>query len=285
MKLQAQRPLHYHIMVWLLFCLTGLLLMAGVASAQNVESPTSSITIDAQATAQAPWKAGEKVPSSDTYANMGWLGMYDVYRVFLGVTPQGYYAVQDFYADNNAKLTDPYMVRNESDVEENSYDSRDMAVEGLFITWYPNGQKSMEGRAVNGKEEGEWRLWHPNGQLASISFYVHGKRNGWEEGWSESGTMTKRCHFKEGSLDGVCTMWFDNGNKSEEATFSSDRSVGLESWWHDNGQLQIQGSRDEHSNRQGEWREWDRNGNLMRQSWYEDDKEVRREEHNVPAQQ
>jgi len=48
MKLQAQRPLHYHIMVCLLFCLTGLLLMAGVASARN----TGSIAIDAQATAQ-----------------------------------------------------------------------------------------------------------------------------------------------------------------------------------------------------------------------------------------
>jgi len=86
------------------------------------------------------------VPHSNTYVNLNWLGFYNVYRVFLGVTPQGYYVVQDFYADNNAKLTVPYVVRNERDVEENSYDTRDMTIEGPYTRWHANGQKYMEGR-------------------------------------------------------------------------------------------------------------------------------------------
>lgn len=274
MTLQALQPLKWFV-VSLLFC------MAAAASAQNTSSTVNGIAIDQQATAQAPWKAGEMVPYSNRLARLGWLGDYQAYRVFLGVTPQGYYVIQNFYADNDTKLTDPYVVRNARDVEQRSYDSRDMAVEGLYVVWYSNGRKYMEGRAVNGKEEGEWRLWHSNGQPASISFYVHGKRNGWEDGWSESGVMTKHCHFKDNSLDGVCTLWFDNGNKSEEATYSEGRSVGQENWWHENGQLQIQGSRNDNGELQGEWREWDRNGNLMNKIWYENGKEVRREDYSA----
>jgi len=285
MKLQAQRPLHYHIMVWLLFCLTSLLLMAGVASAQNVESPTSSITIDAQATAQAPWKAGEKVPYSDTYADLRRPGNHNVYRVFLGVTPQGYYVVQDFYADNNAKLTDPYVVKNVSDVEQESYDPRDMAVEGMYISWYPNGGKYTEGRMVGGKRDGKWSFWYNNGQIAAVSPYVSGKRNGWEEEWNESGQITQRGYFKDDLLDGVYTTWYDNGVVHSEKTYNLGKATGLESVWHDNGKLQMQGSWDDYGNRHGEWCEWDRNGNLMNKIWYENGKEVRREEHSAPAQQ
>jgi len=266
MMLQALQPLKWFV-VSLLFC------MAGAALAATV----NGIEIDEQATAQAPWKANEMVPYSDKTASLGWLGTYKVYRVFLGVTPQGYYVVQDFYADSNAKLSDPYVVRNERDVEDERYDTRYMTIEGLYIVWYPNGQKSIEGRAVNGKEEGEWRFWYSNGQLAGVSPYVSGKRNGWGEEWSEGGVMVQRCHFKDNSLDGVCTTYFENGGMSSEKTYSQGRLVGQESWWHDNGQLHRQGSNDEHSNRQGEWREWDRNGNLVQQSWYEDDQEVRRE--------
>lgn len=286
MKLQAQKSLHHHIMGWLLFCLAGLLLTAGIASAQNADSTVRGITIDEQATAQAPWKAGEMVPYSDKRANLNRLGVYDVYRVFLGVTPQGYYVIQDFYADNSAKLTDPYVVKNERDVEPTrSYNTEYITVEGPYVRWYPGGQKYQEGQMVDGKEEGEWRLWHPNGQPASISFYVSGKRNGWEDEWSESGVMTKHCHFKDDLLDGVCTMWYENGAKQSERTHRQGASISLENWWHENGQLKTQGSRNDNGELQGEWRNWDRNGNLTRQSWYENGQLIRREEYSVPTQQ
>ena len=275
MKLRALQSLKW-LVVSLLFC------MAGAVSAQNTNSTVNGIAIDEQATAQAPWKAGEMVPYSDKRANLNRLGLHKVYRVFLGVTPQGYYVIQDFYADNNAKLTDPYVVKNERDVRATrTYDPEDMTVEGPYIRWYPDGQKYTEVLMVDGKEEGEWRLWYRNGQLGAVSPYVGGRRNGWEDEWSETGVMTKHCHFKDNSLDGVCTSWFDNGNKSEEATYRQGASIGLESWWHENGQLQIQGSRNDNGELQGEWREWDRNGNLMNKIWYENGKEVRREDYSA----
>jgi len=91
--------------------------------------------------------------------------------------------------------------------------------------------------------------------------------------------MTKHCHFKDDLLDGVCTMWYENGTKQSERTHRQGASIGLENWWHENGQLQAQGSRNAQGELQGEWREWDRNSNLTRQSWYENGQLVRREEH------
>ena len=46
--------------------------------------------------------------------------------------------------------------------------------EGLWISWYPNGQKESEGNFVNG-QEGLWTTWYPNGQKKSEGDFVNGK--------------------------------------------------------------------------------------------------------------
>lgn len=257
MTRQALRPLKW-------FVIFLLLDIAAAASAATV----NGIEIDEQATAQAPWKAGEVVPYSDELASLGWLGTYKVYRVFLGVTPQGYYVIQEFYADNNAKLTDPYVVRNAHDVERKGYDLLGVA-EGRYIAWHSNGQKYMEAQVIEGRQEGEWKYWYNSGQLKTITRFVSGMRQGWEEEWLQNGQIYSRRHFKDGTEDGLCTIFYSNGIKFEETTYIQGRLVGLGSWWHNNGQLQVQGLRNENGELQGEWREWDYDGNLISQEWYE----------------
>jgi len=46
---------------------------------------------------------------------------------------------------------------------------------GLWISWYPNGQKWEEGNYRNGKREDLWISWWVNGQKYSEENYVNGK--------------------------------------------------------------------------------------------------------------
>ena len=264
-------PTKKHFFCTLLACL---FVMAGLVSAKSI----NSIEIDEKATAQAPWKIGEKIQNSEFQANLKSLDFQNVYRVFLGVTPKSYYVVQDFYADNHQKLTDPYVVKTKEDVVTEEYLSDDMQVEGIFTVWYPEGKKYYEVKKVNGKAEGRWIFLHRNGRLAAVSPHINGKRDGWEEGWDINGQMIKKCLFKEDRLDGLCTSWHDNGQKAHEGTWVKGNPVGLENWWHENGQLQAQGYRDANGLLDGEWKRWDSDGTLLRRTWYKEDKIIKREE-------
>ena len=253
--------------------LACLFVMAGLVSAKSI----NSIEIDEKATAQAPWKVGEKIPDTEIQTNLMKLSFQNVYRVFLGVTPKGYYVVQDFYADNQKKLTDPYVVRTKEDVVTEEYLSDNVKVEGMFTAWYPEGQKYYQVIKVDGKSEGYETVWHRSGRLAATYPHINGRADGWQEEWEENGQMIKKCHYKDGKMDGLCTLWHENGQKSEERTSIKGKTVGLENYWHGNGQLQAQGYRDANGLAQGEWQEWKMDGTLRRKVWFKDDKIIKEE--------
>ena len=58
---------------------------------------------------------------------------------------------------------------------------------GLFQSFYENGQMSAEGEYKNGVEEGQWTTFHENGQKASQGTYVEGKEQPDWKFWDASG--------------------------------------------------------------------------------------------------
>lgn len=77
----------------------------------SVQAEEVSYEIDPMATANAPWEVGETVHTR----SRGSVGI-----VFLGVTKDGYFLVQEFFDndDEMLKRTDPYIVMNEAGVTE-----------------------------------------------------------------------------------------------------------------------------------------------------------------------
>ena len=59
---------------------------------------------------------------------------------------------------------------------------RDGKKEGLWISYYPNGEKSRETNYEKGIENGSWIMWHENGNLYIEQTKVNGKTTGiWKE--------------------------------------------------------------------------------------------------------
>jgi hypothetical protein len=61
--------------------------------------------------------------------------------------------------------------------------------DGLWIWWYPNGQKLAEGHFVEGLQSGRWAYWHVNGQKKIQGDFIAGAQSGIWYTWDQDGVV------------------------------------------------------------------------------------------------
>lgn len=107
-------------------------------------------------------------------------------------------------------------------VQSRYYSKRDAqnnyVADGLFTSWYENGQKKMEATFHNGKLNGIQTQWYENGQKST------------------------EIALKDDKMDGSCKSWYENGNKKEESFCKNGLRVGHFTLYHDNGQIKQDGN-------------------------------------------
>lgn len=94
----------------------------------------------------------------------------------------------DFYSTENGGG-----IREEGDYKEGSKD-------GLWTSWYVNGQKTLEVNFKEGKEDGLWTLWNEKGQKEVEGNWKDGKRSGTWTWWDWNGNITRNRTYEEGEL-------------------------------------------------------------------------------------
>jgi antitoxin component YwqK of YwqJK toxin-antitoxin module len=126
---------------------------------------------------------------------------------------------------------------------------------GLWIEWYPSGQKKEEGSYKNGNEEGNSTKWHRNGQKEYEGSYKNGKKEGkWIE-WRRDGKKDEVGSYKNGKKEGKWSYWGWGGQKEYEGSYKNDVKEGNWTTWHDNGQKEHEGSY-KNGKKEGKWTEW-----------------------------
>ena len=153
-----------------LFCA---FVVVGCAVTDNTPTTENALyEIDPIATAKAPWSVGERIgPVSCLYPEMRGLNPIPrpCYRVFEGVTRQGFRIIQDFYADGS-KASELYLVHptvSFSDIADSrDYTSYIDVLYGAYKGWYPNGSIFIE-FVVDDRYSGIVRRWHENGKMSS----------------------------------------------------------------------------------------------------------------------
>lgn len=206
----------------------------------SAQTSISSIQIDEQATAHAPWKPGEIIANgeSDLKSN---IGLQNITRKFIGITNDGFFVVQDFYADSGNKLSNPIIVMQQgwaSDIQLISsiftFDGSN-TLDGELILWHNNGQKWVEGHYEHGRPQGAWRVWHKNGQKRDEFYFNNGKLQGKAISWYENGAKRLEGGFQDGVEEGLWVYWFDNGQRSEEGSYRRGERVGRWTYWDQSG--------------------------------------------------
>lgn len=97
-------------------------------------------------------------------------------RKLLEKTVEGLFLVQDFY-DSGEKKTDPFLLEDEIEALKKEYiinpcyDNQAVIIVGKYITYFDNGQKSIEGYYKDGKRIGIWMSWYKTGEKFSEAEY------------------------------------------------------------------------------------------------------------------
>ena len=154
--------------------------------------------IDTTATANAPWKVGEVLVEIPFQIPAG--TPTPVHRVFLGITTEGHYVVQELYTLTKTKRTEPYVLMDEQDVTDTiGWDDTpgdDRRITGKYIAYHPNGKKLAELTAnKNGRWNGKITWWYENGQIERQGKVKDSTPVGeWKE-WDEDGKLIDKTNY------------------------------------------------------------------------------------------
>lgn len=104
----------------------------------------------------------------------------------------------------------------------------------VIITKY-NAEQLESFQEFSGEiPDGIYESWWRNGQRKYKTFFFKGKENGTIHYWYKSGREQFTGGMKDGLLDGELTSWFENGNNRTKEVYANGEKVGVWMSWHEN---------------------------------------------------
>ncbi|RKU29506.1 hypothetical protein C6497_06245 [Candidatus Poribacteria bacterium] len=71
---------------------------------------------------------------------------------------------------------------------------------GIYITWYGNWQRAIQGNYNKGLPDGLWIVWDPIGQKESEGIYNNGRRDGLWTTWNPDGEKSSEITYENGKV-------------------------------------------------------------------------------------
>ncbi len=84
------------------------------------------------------------------------------------------------------------------------------------IHYYPSGQKKIEGHIVNGKREGLWKSFYENGDLWSVGEFTNDRRHGKAYLYYPGGKKKMEGTYRNGQRTNDWQWWDEEGNAISE---------------------------------------------------------------------
>lgn len=93
---------------------------------------------------------------------------------------------------------------------------------GIYITWYGNWQKAIEGNYNKGLRDGAWIDWGPIGQKESEGNYKNGRRDGLWTTWNPDGGKSSEITYENGKVLTTTSLLQAESNISIESSNIED---------------------------------------------------------------
>lgn len=113
----------------------------------------------------------------------------------------------------------------------------DKKIIGKFELWYKNGQKNLECTFINETTSNIFEPFHTEYYQNTRSFginYLYGKKDGIFKHWYENGKLHEYITYVDGKRNGLYKLYYKNGNKNKEVTYVNGEPNGLYMSWHPN---------------------------------------------------
>jgi antitoxin component YwqK of YwqJK toxin-antitoxin module len=112
--------------------------------------------------------------------------------------------------------------------------------EGIFKTFYENGNIKSEQNYLNWKFNGKWKIFYENGNIKSENNYQEGKLNGESKEFYENGNIKSENNYQDDKLNGESKEFFQDGNIMSLKNYLNNRTDGTQIEWYNNGQIKRQ---------------------------------------------
>lgn len=143
----------------------------------------------------------------------------------------------------------------------------DFAKEGLYQIFSPDGALLEEAHYFNDTLDGERKYFYPNGSVESIEHFQKGEYHGKYQKFHENGQLKIEQEFVNGAMQGFSLRYYPSGVLEEKVTIrDNDENGPFWEYW-ENGKIKAEGyyiPSDDGPLEQGELREYDENGQLIR---------------------
>ena len=121
-------------------------------------------------------------------------------------------------------------------VEEGIYESGRRT--GLWIKYYPNGNKKSEIFYKKGRPNGKFKLYYENGNVEEEGEWKNRLYSGSFKRYYEDGTLEQEKTFDEnGKAKGKVTYYYANGKKELEFSTANGKEIGKATRYYPNGDI------------------------------------------------
>ena len=153
------------------------------------------------------------------------------------------YGTFEYFAESGDLMYDLYYYHN--DVIGCSYLKAGKLVDTIYldkgnsnmVTFYNNGQKSMESQYIMGWLQGKKTTWYPNGTLCYETTFLNGSINGTAKLYYADGTLKADENYFWGRLNGECRYFYPSGKVSKLLLYNMDKLHGISQYFKQDGTL------------------------------------------------
>ena len=114
---------------------------------------------------------------------------------------------------------------------------RDGKKNGVALEYFESGQIRGQGNFKNDKGHGRMTEYYSNGQIKEKISFKDGEIHGEGIRYYRSGQLEEQVNFIDGEMDGQITRYYENGQIKEQGAYKEDEMDGVFTEYYENGQI------------------------------------------------
>lgn len=221
---------------------------------------------------EGTFKKGNKVGTYKSYYSNGVLNDEDAYSGENGES--GLFKIYDI----DGKLYSE-MAKNKKKILSLKYYDKSGNI--IYESKVPNKEEikiynamgilNSKGTTLNNYKDGTWTSYYPNGVVNSVIEYANTFKHGEEKYYHDNGKVSTVYTYKNDTIEGPYSRYASNGNVIKHGFYYNDEEYGTVKRYYNNGTLMEEFYKDEDSELQGLYKEYDHLGKLERTTRFVND--------------
>ncbi|MDR6239168.1 toxin-antitoxin system YwqK family antitoxin [Aureibacter tunicatorum] len=145
-------------------------------------------------------------------------------------------------------------------IKETFYVNSDGKLEGLYVSYFPNGKVKEKGFYSNNLPDSLWQYFSSNGKITKKGYFVGNQMTGHWQFYYENGELKSEGGYENGIKSHVWTYYYESGTPKSSGEYVEDLKVGRWVFYYESGTSKQE---IDYSTSPMRYTEFDEQGNLV----------------------